>query len=112
MEALRGFISSGVPIAFYPVLGPEAPGVPTAYSAPPLAGQILHERALVWPSASGQVRGDSLIPLFSGAPRLIDRYQPLYELLSLVDAIRVGQARERKLAIEILAERFAQAAQA
>ncbi len=104
--ALLEFLLHGVRFAFYPVTGPEAPGIPTAYSAPPLAEQIVSERPLVWPSARGTLRGDTLVPLYGGAPELAERHVELYEALTLVDAIRVGRARERKLASEMLEQRL------
>lgn len=102
--ALAEFLEHGVRFVFYPVTGPEVQGVPTAHSGPPLADAIASERALVWPSADGTVRGDSLVPLYEGAAGLISRSPGLYELLTLVDAVRVGRARERQLAIELLKE--------
>lgn len=104
--ALADFLVHGVRYVFYPRLGPEAPGVPTAYSAAPLAERIVSDRALVWPAAGGTVRGDSLAPLYPGAIGLPKRDPALYELLTLVDAIRVGRARERALAGELLRERL------
>jgi len=99
---LAEFLKHGVRFAFYPVTGPEAQGVPTAHSGPSLSGQIASDRAMVWPSADGTVRGDSLVPLYDDAPGLVTRSPQLYELLTLVDAIRVGRARERRLAAELL----------
>ncbi|MEX2527852.1 MAG: hypothetical protein WEA09_09480 [Gemmatimonadota bacterium] len=99
---LREFLVHGARFAFYPVRGPEAEGVPTAHSAPPLRDHIESGRAIVWPSPDGSVRGESLLPLYHGAPGLAGTAPELYELLTLVDAIRVGRARERKLAAEAL----------
>lgn len=107
---LLEFLLHGVRYAFYPVTGPEAPGVPTGYSAPPLADEIVSDRALVWPSARGTVRGDTLVPLYDGAPELAQRDPKLYQALALVDAIRAGRARERKLAAEMLEHRLRQVA--
>jgi hypothetical protein len=100
------FLVHGVKYAFFPVTGPEAPGVPTAYSGPPLAAEIVSERPLVWASARGTIRGDTLVPLYEGAPELAERAPELYEALTLVDAIRAGRARERKLAADILEHRL------
>lgn len=99
---LLEFLVHGMKYAFFPVTGPEAPGVPTAYSGPPLMAQIVSDRPLVWASSRGTIRGDTLIPLYDGAPELAERAPELYEALTLVDAIRVGRARERKLAAELL----------
>jgi hypothetical protein len=45
-------------------------------------------------------------PLYAAAVRLPERCPSLYESLALVDALRVGQARERKLAVEALAQKL------
>lgn len=103
---LREFLVHGARFAFYPVRGPEAEGVPTAHSGPPLRDHIESGRAIVWPCADGTVRGESLIPLYEGAPQLAGTAPELYELLTLVDAIRVGRARERKLAVGTLDDRL------
>jgi hypothetical protein len=60
----------------------------------------------VWPDADGAARGQSLIPLFPGALALPARNEPLYDLLSIVDALRIGTTRVRSLASALLAERI------
>jgi hypothetical protein len=104
--ALTEFLEHGIRFAFYPVTGPEAQGVPTAHSGPLMAKEIVSDRAVVWPSADGRVRGDSLVPLYDGAPGLVSRSPRLYELLTLVDAVRVGRARERRIAIKLLHQKL------
>jgi hypothetical protein len=82
--------------------------VPTAYSGPPLADRIVSDRPIVWPSANGWARGDTLMPLYGGAADLPGRDPALYQALTLVDAIRAGRARERRLAVEMLEQRLRQ----
>jgi hypothetical protein len=48
-------------------------------------------------------------PLYGKAVELPERCPSVYELLTLVDALRVGRARERKIAAEHLRERLAHA---
>jgi hypothetical protein len=48
------------------------------------------------------VVGQSLEPLYAGAPKLRERSPETYRLLTLFDALRVGQARERSVARELL----------
>lgn len=102
--ALVEFLSHGVRYAFFAVPGSEVRGVPTAHSAPPLAEEIVSDEAYVWPSAKGEQRGSALPPLYEGADQLPERAPDLYRALALVDAIRVGRARERKRATEHLEE--------
>ena len=92
------FLSYGVPYAFPGVLGAEVRGVPTAFSAPPLSDEVESAMMVVWPSPKGSVRGLSLDPLCRSAPGAIDSNPLLYQLLVLTDGIRIGRARERRVA--------------
>jgi len=100
--ALFEFLAHGVRYAFFAQVGPETRGVPTAHSAPPLDKEIVSDETYVWPSARGQARGTALAPLYASAERLPQTDPRLYRTLALVDAIRVGRSRERKLALEHL----------
>jgi len=64
------------------------------------------EPPLVWPHPEGDVRGESLEPLYPSAIDAARRDRALYESLALVDALRVGRARERALAIDLLTKRL------
>jgi hypothetical protein len=101
-QALLNFLVQGVRFAFFANLGPEVRGIPTAHSAPPLSDEIIADEHVVWPSAEGTVRGAGIPPLYPGATGLQRRAPALYEALTLVDALRVGRARERSLAAEHL----------
>lgn len=101
-QALLKFLLHGVRYAFFAHLGPEVRGVPTAHSAPPLSEEIVADDHVVWPSAEGSIRGAGIPPLYPGAPGLQVRAPKLYQALTLVDALRVGRARERSLAAEHL----------
>jgi hypothetical protein len=97
-EALKEFLVHGARYAFPPVRGPETRGMPTAWSAPALAGVLPAGPAVVWPTDRATQRGEALAPLSGRVPEAC-RHDPwLYETLALVDAIRLGQARDRQLA--------------
>jgi MarR family len=104
--ALREFLTHGVRYAFPPALGREVRGVPTAHSGPALQDMFDAEQPMVWPDVDGQVRGTALAPLYPKAVELPERAPEIYWALTLVDAIRAGQARERKAAIEALEQTF------
>lgn len=106
LSNLLQFLEGGVPYAFPADLGRATCGVPTAHSALPLLAQFGDADPLVWPSANGTVRGTGIIPLHSAAPMLRKFNPRLYELLALTDAVRIGQARERNAAIEMLTTRL------
>ncbi|MFZ5469590.1 MAG: hypothetical protein ACOZIN_09150 [Myxococcota bacterium] len=98
------FLEHGVRFAFPVVLGAPVLGVPTASSAEPLRHRLLSgdERTCVWPSKVGSVRGRSVVPLHPGVPEAVRDDPKLHRLLAIVDALRVGDARERELAAEEL----------
>lgn len=105
-RTLVDFLVHGLPIVFPGHLGAEAPGVPTAHSGPDLRDDLVFDDEIVWPSAEGDVRGHSLIPLAPRAADLRSENPLLYRLLCLVDALRVGGARERRMATAALEEQL------
>lgn len=108
--ALREFLEHGLRYAFPAHPGAHARGIPTAHSARPLADRVVAEDSLVWASASGSAIGREIAPLYNRAVELPRRCPSVYQMLTLVDALRVGRARERRLAGEELARRLAPAA--
>ena len=107
-QALFDFIVHGVRYVFPARKGELTRGTATAFSAPMLRSRLLNagELELVWPDAYGKTMGQAVEPLFKSCPQAVERDPLLYELLALVDAVRLGQPRERKLAIELLHERL------
>lgn len=101
---LREFVLHGAKYAFAPVWGSLTRGVPTAYGAAPLNKVIepSGDPVPVWPHPHGTVRGLSLAPLYPSVPDAALRDERLYAVLSLFDAIRSGQARERDAAQKLL----------
>ncbi|HEY4895656.1 MAG TPA: hypothetical protein VII01_06165 [Solirubrobacteraceae bacterium] len=102
------FLVHAVKYVFPPVLGGETRGIPTAWSAPPLAAELAptNELPLVWPDPMGQARGIALAPLHACAPEIARRDPALAERLALIDALRLGDARVRGLAGKLLRERL------
>lgn len=82
--------------------------VETAHAVAPLRDALAPSTELppVWPDPAGEVRGLAFSPLYSSAPRAARRDKTLYALLALVDAVRGGRARERKIALRMLDERL------
>jgi len=104
---LLDFLFHGVRHAFFTKRGAITRGMPTAHAAPPLAALISDSGPTpVWPDPEGSARGESIEPLHPAVPCSAKEQPPLYELLALVDALRIGRARERKLAMEQLEQRL------
>jgi hypothetical protein len=105
---LREFLIHGVKYAFPVERGGPTRGIQTAEAASPLIQHFPQVFPLppVWPYAGGLVRGLAFSPLYKNAPQAALQDAKLYELLSLVDAIREGRAREREIAIRELTARI------
>ena len=56
------------------------------------------------PFIDGPHRGPEIKPLYPTAPEAASEDPALYQLLTLVDAIRTGRSRERRLAQARLTE--------
>jgi hypothetical protein len=107
-SALEEFVIHGVRYAFPTEEKGIARGMPTARAAPPLVDELAPGDRMppVWPDPQGEVRGVAIEPLYRSVPRAARQDAVLYELLALVDAIRIGGARERKLAESLLRPRL------
>lgn len=104
--ALMEFLQYGLRYVFPQKPGPVVRGVPTSHSASPLNTQIHATEVYVWPYAKGTIRGQSIIPLYPSVPEAALTDKQLQELLALTDALRVGRAREKEMAIIELKKRF------
>jgi hypothetical protein len=106
-RALLDFLFHGVRHAFFADRGAITRGMPTAHAASPLVDLISDDGpAPVWPDPEGATRGEAIEPLHPSVPRAAREQPLLYELLALVDALRIGRVRERKLAMEQLEQRI------
>lgn len=90
-----------------PERGGVTRGYPTLWAASPLKQNFKGEdNPVVWPDPDGDAKGDSLEPIHKSALSAPRNNSELYEWLVLVDAIRDGSARERKLSVEIINKRM------
>lgn len=105
-HALLEFAIHGIPYVFPARPLPRARGIVTAHSAEPLIGRIVvsDDDRLVWPHPEGTEFGDAIEPLYRSAPEAARRNPKLHRRLALVDALRIGRAREKKMAAEALDE--------
>jgi len=110
MKPLLNFIEHGLSVVFPAVMGEPTRGMPTAWAAPVMKSLIrgTGEEIPVWPDAQGTVRGNRIEPLHPSEPKAAAADSELYAMLALVDAIRIGRARERNIAIIELGERLKQ----
>lgn len=104
--AFTEFLLHGVSYAFPQQPGAIVRGVLTAHSAEPLNQIINSSEKYVWPYAKGKERGQSIEPLYSTVVEATLSDKELYELLTMVDAIRVGRIREKEIAKQELEKRI------
>jgi len=103
-----------VPRIFYAMRGGLETGMPTSIHAPSLRGRfdnLLPEFAKgilpsIWATPGGSVRGESISPLYPSAPEAASKDPLLYELLALVDVVRIGDTRSRNAAVAILEKKI------
>ncbi|QAY91241.1 hypothetical protein [Pseudomonas sp. ACM7] len=109
-KALLGFIEHGLRYVFPAKPAEMVRGIPTSFSAPMLQDKLMSGGDLihVWPDAYGNRKGQSVTPLFKTVPGAVKKDHCLYEYLALIDAIRLGNAREANLANKILREKVLQ----
>ena len=60
----------------------------------------------MWHYLKGNARGQQIEPLYPSVPEAALRDPELYQLLVIVDTLRMGRAREREIAIQELAVRI------
>lgn len=101
------FVGHGIRYVFVPDRGATVRGMPTAWAAPPLVQMMASDESSVpvWPFDDGEIRGESFSPLYRSVPIAAINDERLYELLALVDAMRGGRSRERRMAFDLFAER-------
>lgn len=104
--ALLEFLEHGLRYVYPQQPGALVRGLPTAHSALPLSDLIQSEDPYVWPYAEGTVRGQAIEPLHPRLPEACLKDPGFYELVALCDALRVGRAREKQLAMLELKKRF------
>jgi hypothetical protein len=108
LRAVEEFLVHAVKYVFPAQRGELTRGLPTAYAAPPLNALVVGsgEQPPVWPDPEGEVRGVGFEPLCKSVPKAARKDPALYELLALVDALRDGRARERRIAERELSARL------
>ncbi|MEK6395789.1 MAG: hypothetical protein V4789_28765, partial [Burkholderia gladioli] len=107
-RGLEEFLCHGIRYVFpAATLGP-ARGIPTSLTAPIFRGVLRSgaEQGPVWSAPQGETLGLAVEPLYRTASLAIRGDDILYRLLAIVDSLRLGQPRERKVAVNQLQELF------
>ena len=108
-KALLEVLVHGVKYFFPAHPGSPTRGIPTAWAASPLSEELTgsqSEEQPVWAHPDGRARGSAVEPLYKTVPEVALHDPEMHEVLALVDALRLGRARERALAEQILEKRL------
>lgn len=103
-QALLEFIFFGLRYVFPAPKGEIVRGIATSIAAPVLKGKLMSSGDIppVWPDPKGNTKGIRIEPLHPNIIQAVRLDSRLYAMLALVDAIRIGNPRERNLAHEML----------
>ena len=105
-SVVQEFIFYGLKYVYPQKPGAMVRGIVTAHSAMPLVEKIQSDQNFVWPYSEGDKRGFAVEPLHPNVPKACLEDEKLYELLALIDAIRLGNVREQKMAMDELKVRL------
>ena len=110
--ALTEFLIHGLRYVYPAELGPAGRGIATAQSHESLAKKLIvsDEQKVVWADPEGDIRGQTIEPLYTSVPFAAKKDPGLHEWLALIDAIRIGSARVRNLAVEKIQKKLGTAA--
>lgn len=98
-RSLLEFIEHGLQYVFPQAPGTLVTGIPTAHSHIFFEKKFISDLPFVWPDDKGSVRGLAITPLYKGVTVAVRRDEHLYKLLACIDIIRIGRAREIKVAL-------------
>jgi hypothetical protein len=103
---MQEFLSYGVRYYSQPDPVGYGRGIPSGWHCPPLimkSSMILPETPIVWESSSGSATGEQISPIHPSAIKVSVRSSSVYQVLALVDLLRIGTAREVAIARDLLA---------
>ena len=107
INSFTEFLVYGLKYVFPTEPGAIVKGIPTAHSASPIKEQISSDADVyVWSYVNGTHRGQAIEPLYKTLPQVVQEDTLFYELLTIVDTIRVGRVREIQIAIVELKKRL------
>lgn len=101
-QSFMEFIQYAIQYIFPAMPGAMSNGVLTGHSHPVMAKQFHPELKYVWPDATAPDRGLSIEPLYKTVVQSARQDPALYNMLAMIDVLRVGRVREKKVALEKL----------
>jgi len=88
------FLIYGLRFVFPQRPGEIVRGIPTAHSHPEIRMMFLSDIKYVWPDAGSKEMGFLVEPFYIKQTKAVQQDPELYRILSLIEILRVGNARE------------------
>lgn len=101
-NAFFEFLQFGMPYVFPQAPGPMTKGMATGHSHKFFKTSIVSNEMYVWPDLNGMDYGQAIEPLYNNQVKAAKEDSLLYEILAMLDVIRVGKNREKKVAVNYL----------
>jgi DNA-binding Lrp family transcriptional regulator len=98
------FFVHGLKYVFPAELGAPTRGLPTAHSGPGFAEEFPSTETYVWPYEVGDTYGTAVTPIHACVPAAAAFDPRMHDLMSTLDVLRAGRARERRVAEDRLAK--------
>jgi hypothetical protein len=99
---LMEFLEHGVKYVFPQAPGTMVRGIPTAHSQRDIKESFISEINYVWSDPKGEVMGLLIEPLYPKQVQAVKNDPFFYELMALLDVVRVGKIREVNYAVRAL----------
>jgi len=96
---LMEFLEHGVKYVFPLQPGTMVRGIATAHSYPAIYDSFISEQHYVWADPKGKIIGLELEPFYPKQTLAVKNDPVLYEMIALVDMLRIGKLREIKYAV-------------
>mgnify|MGYP000037560498 CR=1 FL=1 len=101
-QNLMEFLEHGIRYVFPQTPGTMVKGIATAHSHPFLKNKLISDTNYVWPDTKGKILGYTIEPFYLKQVDAVKSDPTLYELLALIDVIRVGRVREVQISLKQL----------
>lgn len=96
VQSFLDFVFYAIHLVFPAQVGSEARGILTAHEVHAPQNQTV--KKYVWRSDRGNHLGQQVSPLYESVPLFVLDEPKMYQALACIDAIRIGNSREKKLA--------------
>jgi len=104
LKRLLLFLIHGVPVVYYPQKTEIVRGIATGIFSSTFRSRFTGDKDVptVWPYTKGKETGEGLVPLYPSIPMACSNNSALCDVMSTIEVLRIGRAREKEAAISHL----------